>query len=66
LARDKADAQSYAAAMDPVWYLPAGLAVLFVLSLVMGLLGAESRPGFTEGKTSVKDRWFFHSKDDYK
>ena len=44
------------------WYLPAALALLAVACLVMGLVSAESRPGFEDGRVDRKDRWFFHSK----
>lgn len=57
-------ATSYALGVDPAWYQPTAFAVLIVACLLMGLFGAESRPGFAEGKTSVKDRWFVHSKND--
>jgi hypothetical protein len=50
--------------MDPAWYLPIALAVLFASCLVMGFIGADSRPGFSNGRTGVKERWYFHSKDD--
>jgi len=46
------------------WYLPAALALLAVACLVMGLVSAESRPGFEDGRVDRKDRWFFHSKID--
>lgn len=61
---DTAGRSSYAAGVDPAWYLPTALGVLFLACLIMGLFGAESRPGFTEGRTSVKERWYFHSKND--
>ena len=50
--------------MDPAWYLPTAIALLVMLCLVMGLLGADSRPGFREERTTAKERWFFHSKHD--
>jgi hypothetical protein len=46
------------------WKLPIALAVLTLVCIALGLMGADSRPGFDETKTSVKDRWFFHSKTD--
>ena len=52
--------------MDTAWYLPTALAVLFAACIVMGLMGADSRPGFSNGRTDVKDRWFVHSRDDYR
>jgi hypothetical protein len=45
-------------------YLPAALVLLGLACLVMGLFGAESRPGFVDGRTDVKERWFPHSKID--
>jgi len=56
---------SYAADMD-AWYLPIALIVLTLCCAVMGLFGADSRPGFANGRVDVKDRWFVHSKDDYR
>jgi hypothetical protein len=31
---------------------------------MMGFFGAESRPGFVDGRFGMKDRWFFHSRID--
>jgi hypothetical protein len=45
-------------------YLPVALVLLALACLVMGLFGAESRPGFVDGRTDVKERWFVHSKSD--
>ena len=56
----------YAETMDAAWYLPTALAVLFAACIVMGLFSADSRPGFSDGRTDVKDRWFVHSRDDYR
>ena len=50
--------------MDPAWYQPIAFTLLFAACLLMGLFGAESRPGFKDGRTDVKERWFFHSKND--
>lgn len=52
--------------MDAAWYLPTALAVLFALCVVMGLTGADSRPGFSNGRTDVKHRWFVHARDEYR
>jgi hypothetical protein len=46
------------------FYLPAALSLGAVACLLMGLFGAESRPGFVDGLLARKDRWFFHSKND--
>jgi len=45
-------------------YFPAALLLLVLISLAMGLFGAESRPGFDESRSQKKERWFFHSKND--
>jgi hypothetical protein len=45
-------------------YFPAALVLLALASLVMGLFGAESRPGFDESRSDKKERWFVHSKND--
>jgi hypothetical protein len=45
-------------------YLPAALVMLALACLVMGLFGAESRPGFVDGRVDKKERWFVHSKID--
>jgi hypothetical protein len=46
------------------FYLPAALALIAVACLLMGLFGAESRPGFVDGRVDRKEGWFFHSKID--
>ena len=46
------------------WVFPIALLLLALACIVMGLLGAEDRPGFRDGRTDIKDRWFFHSKKD--
>jgi hypothetical protein len=46
------------------FYVPVALVVLALACLVMGLFGAESRPGFDESRSDKKERWFFHSKID--
>jgi hypothetical protein len=46
------------------WYLPAALVVLALACVVMGIFGAESRPGFAEARTTYKERWFPHSRND--
>jgi hypothetical protein len=39
--------------------------VIFVACcILMGLFGADSRPGFSDGRTDVKEKFFFHSKHD--
>lgn len=52
--------------MDPV-LVDVIAGVIFVgYCIVMGVFGADSRPGFSDGRTDVKERWFVHSKDDYR
>jgi len=45
-------------------YFPGALVLLAVAWLVMGLFGAESRPGFVESRSDKKERWFPHSRID--
>jgi hypothetical protein len=45
-------------------YFPMALVLLALASLVMGLFGAESRPGFDESRSDRKERWFPHSRND--
>jgi hypothetical protein len=47
------------------WYQPVAFTILIVACFVMGLLGADSRPGFIGGRSDAKERWFVHSRDDY-
>ena len=35
-----------------------------LLVIVLSWWGADSRPGFGDGRTDVKERWFFHSRKD--
>ena len=46
------------------WYLPTSLVLLALACVVMGLFGAESRPGFAEVRSTYKERWFPHSRND--
>ena len=46
------------------WYLPTSLVLLALACVVMGLFGAEGRPGFAEARTTYKERWFPHSRKD--
>lgn len=41
------------------------LLVALALDIMVELIGVDSRPGFSDGRTDVKDRWFVHSRDDY-
>jgi len=46
------------------WALPLALVTLSVICVVMGLFGADSRPGFAGARSSYQERWFPHSKND--
>ena len=46
-----------------MWYLAIGFVVLCLLSLVLGLMSADSRPGFLDGRFDKKEHSFFHPKD---
>lgn len=50
--------------MDSSWYLPVALTILVAACLLMGLIGADSRPGFDGRPSSYKERWFVHSRHD--
>lgn len=61
---DTMAAASYAAAMGSAWYLPLAFIILVAVCVLMGLFGAESRPGFDGRPSSFKERWFIHSRRD--
>ena len=46
------------------WHLPIAYGVLILACVLMGIFGADSRPGFADGKVHYKERWFFHSRHD--
>jgi len=46
------------------WAQPLAFTILAIACILMGLFGAESRPGFAGGRTDVKERWFVHSRND--
>jgi hypothetical protein len=50
--------------MDSAWYLPLALTALVTVCLLMGVFGADSRPGFDGRPSSYKERWFVHSRRD--
>jgi hypothetical protein len=52
--------------MDPVVYDVIGWSIFIVCCILMGLFGTDSRPGFSDGRTDVKERFFVHSRDDYR
>ncbi len=46
------------------WAQPLAFAILILACVLMGLFGADSRPGFSHGQTDRKDHWFVHSRTD--
>jgi hypothetical protein len=38
--------------------------ILALFYVAVWLWGKDSRPGFSDGRTNVKERWFFHSRRD--
>jgi hypothetical protein len=36
------------------------LGIVAVFDVVVWLFGADSRPGFSDGRTDVKENWFPH------
>ncbi len=46
------------------WAQPVAFAILIVACLVLGVLSADSRPGFAGARSSYKERWFIHSRRD--
>jgi hypothetical protein len=52
--------------VDPAfWYQVVGWSIFILCCVLMGLFGTDSRPGFADGRTDVKERWFIHSRDDW-
>jgi hypothetical protein len=49
--------------MNPLWYFAIGFVALCILSLLLGLMSADSRPGFLTGRFDKKEDSFFHPKD---
>lgn len=56
--------QSYASFVSSAWYLPIALTLLVAACFVLGLMSADSRPGFDGRPSSYKERWFIHSRRD--
>ena len=54
----------YAPGMNPMWWFAIGFAGLSMLSLLLGLVSADSRTGFDGRPIQRKDRWYYHSKTD--
>jgi hypothetical protein len=50
--------------MSSAWYLPLALTMLLAACAVLGLMSADSRPGFDGRPSSYKERWFIHSRRD--
>ena len=46
------------------WAQPVALGILILACLVLGLMSADSRPGFDGGRSAIKERWFSHSRRD--
>ena len=46
------------------WYLPMALISLFAACILLGLVSADSRPDFSRIRSSSKERWFPHSRND--
>ena len=44
-------------------WLPILAAILFAFDVLVYFFGADSRPGFSDGRTDVKERWFVHSRN---
>ena len=61
--RSTGDARRTIWAVNPLWYLAIGFVALCLLSLVLGLMSADSRPGFLDGRFDKKEHSFFHPKD---
>jgi hypothetical protein len=43
---------------------PVAFALLLIACIVLGAMSAESRPGFSGVRSSYKERWFPHSRED--
>jgi hypothetical protein len=43
---------------------PLAILVLSLFALAAWLWGADSRPGFSDGRTDVKEHWFIHDRND--
>jgi hypothetical protein len=52
--------------MDPAWYQPIAFGIFIVGCILLGLLGVDSRPGFSEWRSNIKEHFFVHSKDEYR
>ena len=46
------------------WAQPLAFGILILACLVMGVLSADSRPGFSGVRSTYKERWFPHSRRD--
>lgn len=55
---------AYAEFMSSAWYLPIALTLLIAACVALGLMSADSRPGFDGRPSSYKERWFIHSRRD--
>jgi hypothetical protein len=48
-----------------MWWYAIAFVALCLVSLVLGLMSADSRPGFLDGRFDRKEHSFFHPKDGY-
>jgi len=46
------------------WALPLALLILCLSCLALGLMSADSRPGFAGARATYKEPWFPHSRRD--
>jgi hypothetical protein len=38
--------------------------ILLAFDVLVGFFGVDSRPGFADGRTDTRERWFIHSRSD--
>lgn len=50
--------------MNPLWYVALVFVGLCLACVALGLMSADSRPGFLTGRIEKKERWFVHSRRD--
>jgi hypothetical protein len=46
------------------WAQPVAFVILIVACVLMGVMGADSRPGFSGARADRKEPWFPHSRHD--
>ena len=47
--------------MNPLWYVALVFVGFCLACLLLGLMSADSRPGWLTGRFDQKERWFIHS-----